>query len=209
MVAACTGDLSSALGALMNWESEFAAQWQMFMNIVQTRVRRDCIDAGHYDLASINAIIESERSKWLNSSHPNGVWLSKLRRRHEPIGSPFQATLQAVRLDSPLALVESGFPWLWSAIVVALGTLTFLALRVLEFTIWQQSAAAVIVVVSSTSGFKTWLSNRRRQTIDQAISRLRTSLESVGSQLCSMVRQADQMELSTPSTVMQPETPGF
>ncbi|NEQ76883.1 MAG: hypothetical protein F6K23_29985 [Okeania sp. SIO2C9] len=44
----------------MSWESEFASQWQTFMDILETNIRRQVKSNGSLNSAFVNSVIKNE-----------------------------------------------------------------------------------------------------------------------------------------------------
>src|SRR5919197_1501373 len=135
----------------MKWVPDFDTQWCTFMNIVQTGVRRECIKGDHCDPAVVEAIIESERSKWADSSHNNGAWLRRLLRDHRQVAESFERALRDVRVSAlPPIRAGGSISFLVLAMAtVALTALTFAGLSALSYALWQRvlGAASVGILV--------------------------------------------------------------
>ncbi|MBD2650858.1 hypothetical protein H6G92_32610, partial [Nostoc foliaceum FACHB-393] len=80
----------------MSWESEFNSQWQIFLDIVETRIRREIDSSKKLNSAFVNSVVRSEVDKWSISTHYNGAWLGILKRKYPSLGEEFQSVLKDI-----------------------------------------------------------------------------------------------------------------
>jgi hypothetical protein len=173
----------------MNWESEFDTQWQTFLNLVETRLRREMKAGKHFDTAAAT-ILQSEAAKWSDPSHYNGAWLQKLRRRDAALSEEFQTRL--AMLPSALPKATAGhfpvWPILLSLSVVAAA---FFALRWYQLSLVKQLLGTGTVAAMSFSALKSYAGQRKSRQADLAAQTLRMQLQQTGAQLHELVRRAD------------------
>jgi hypothetical protein len=176
----------------MSWESDYDTQWRTFINVVQTRVRRECVARSRCDAALVRAVIASERSKWANSTHHNGAWLRELKREHQQIAQELECALHELRVAPPLRLSAGRqHSWVLLLPVVASSAATFILLRHWEYPWWKQLFSAGIVAVLVLPVLYRRLVMRRQKQVDASIGELRASLEQEGSRLSGIVARAD------------------
>jgi hypothetical protein len=174
----------------MNWETEFNTQWQTFLNLVETRVRREMKASGRFDLAAVNTILQSEAAKWSDPSHYNGAWLQKLRRSDAALSEEFQtrlATLQATPPDAP----RRHFP-VWP-ILLGLGVVAaaFFALRWYQLSLLKQLIGTGAVAAMSISALQSYAGQRKSREADVTVRTLREHLQGAGEGLRALARRAD------------------
>ena len=116
----------------MSWESEFDSQWKIFLDIVETRIRREIDRNKKLDSEFINSIIRSEVNKWSISTHDKGAWLRNLKRKHPSLGEEFRAALEELRLSDNISF-NLDLPILRFSKIVVLAWAIVLAL----FLVWS------------------------------------------------------------------------
>ncbi|MGH9837209.1 MAG: hypothetical protein ACREEM_00320 [Blastocatellia bacterium] len=174
----------------MNCEKEFNSQWQTFLNLVETRVRREMKASGRFDLTAANAILQSEAAKWSDPSHYNGAWLHKLWRLDTALSEEFQtrlATLQVAPPDAP----RRRFP-VWP-VLLSLGVVatTFFALRWYQLSLLKQLIGTGAVAAMNLSALQSYAGQRKGREADVAVQALREQLQGAGEGLRALAVRAD------------------
>lgn len=174
----------------MSWEAEFTSQWQTFLDIVETLVRREIKKGGRMDSASINTIIESEVAKWSISNHYNGAWLRNLTRDHATLGDEFNAALKELRLKEPISF-DPGFPIFHILAVVMFTIIAFFITKWRNMSIIKQIIVALAVAVMVTPFSTTLWGNRKKKVIDSLVEQMRKELETIRYKLQAITARAD------------------
>ena len=174
----------------MNWEAEFNTQWQTFLNLVETRVRREMKASGRFDLTAVNAILQSEAAKWSDPSHYNGAWLQKLRRSDAALSEEFQTRLATLQAASPNA-PQRRFP-VWP-ILLGLGVVAaaFFALRWYQLSLLKQLIGTGAVAAMNISALLSYAGQRKSREVDGIVQALREQLDGTGEGLRALAHRAD------------------
>lgn len=177
----------------MSWESEFASQWQTFLNTVETRIRREINKRGKLDSALANSIIQSEVAKWSISTHYNGAWLRNLTLEYPSWGKEFQAVLEELRLGTDLSL-KLGFPFLQILVISGLMLVTFLLMGWQGQSLLKQFIGTlVIALITIPIGAKLW-NNQKKKVVDILVDQIQESLDVCGQRLRDIALRVDQAQ---------------
>lgn len=111
----------------MSWESEFTNQWQLFVEIVETLIRKEIKKKGRLNTTIANNIVRSEAENWFISTHYKGAWLRKLKQRHPDLGKDFRRTIEELDFNREIAL-KSNLPILPIVVSLLFMTIIFFGL---------------------------------------------------------------------------------
>ena len=176
----------------MSWESEFASQWQVLLNSVETRLRRAANTTSRSTPASVNAVIQAEAVKWSTDSHYNGAWLKKLKRHRMALGAEFEATLKELRLERPVSL-QPGVPGAQVALGIVVSLATFCALRWYQLPLLRQLIGTLAVAGITASILTSRMAVRKSKFIRISVERIRQHLQTTGEKLRDISRRADEV----------------
>ncbi len=174
----------------MSWELEFDSQWQIFLDIVETRIRKKIDRNKKLDSELINSIIRSEVNKWSTRSHYNGAWLENLKRKHPSLGEEFQSALQRLRLSNEIFFNcdQSIVPF--SKIVVFALPIVFVLFLVLEMGMKLLLGMAVVTFVAFPI-FSSLETKQREKVVDNLVEQIRKEFETTEQKLRNIAERAD------------------
>lgn len=82
----------------MSWESDFNSQWETFVDVVESKTRREIEKTDEFNYTFVNSVIKQETKKWFEGNHFNGVWLNKLNKEFPTFAQEFQLALDNLKL---------------------------------------------------------------------------------------------------------------
>lgn len=188
----------------MSWNSEFASHWHQFLEVVETRIRKEVTSKDRLGIVTVNTIVQSEISKWDVTYYSYGDWLHKLKQKNPTLGDEFHTLLKRVRLSDSLYF-EPPPSELRVMIGLALVSVIFILQRLMQ-TPWRKqiyTTTTTTIVLSMVYKFF-WPYYRGRQ-IDLILDQLRRELGNTEQKLHEIVARADSLEKkSTPKPSDQP-----
>lgn len=84
----------------MSWESDFNSQWETFVDVIESKTRREIETTNKFNYTFVNDVIKQETKKWFKSNHVNGVWLNKLNNKFPTFAQEFQLALENLKLTT-------------------------------------------------------------------------------------------------------------
>ncbi|WP_202221640.1 hypothetical protein [Okeania sp. KiyG1] len=183
----------------MNWESEFTSQWQTFMDILETNIRRQVKSNGSLNSAFVNTVIKNEVEKWSNSNHFNGAWLRKLNREKPSLYEQFRTTLDTLHSSSCISFnnpsiilsVMGGIGI--CVILIIFGFLHLLVqLGFISLVLKQEvltTALASIIILPILKNIET---KERENQLNQLIDNLQQDLNFTGEKLREIAAKAEE-----------------
>ncbi|GEM_PF-6408891 len=174
----------------MSWNLEFVAEWQMFMDTVESRLRQEVERKDRLGLITVNAIIETELSKWDVQQNREGAWLGKLMVAHPELGQEFQATLKKIRLNKSLDFEPLPFE-LRVVAGIALTMLTLLMMRWQKMSTLKQLVGVGAVVGDMSLFYRVLWPKYRKQVMDTLIAQFRQEMSLAEQKLQEIVAKAD------------------
>lgn len=82
----------------MSWESDFNSQWETFVDVIESKTRREIETTNKFNYTFVNDVIKQETKKWFQSNHVNEVWLNKLNNKFPTLAQEFQLVLENLKL---------------------------------------------------------------------------------------------------------------
>ncbi|NEN92783.1 MAG: hypothetical protein F6K48_29360 [Okeania sp. SIO3H1] len=183
----------------MSWESEFISQWQTFMDIMETNIRRQVKNNGSLNSAFVNTVIKNEVEKWSNSNHFNGAWLRKLNREKPYLYEQFRTTLDTLHSSSSISFnnpsvvlsVMGGIGI--CVILIIFGFLHLLVqLELISLALKQEiltTALASIIILPILKNIET---KERENQLNQLIDNLQQDLNFTGEKLREIAAKAEE-----------------
>ena len=182
----------------MSWESEFASQWQTFMDIVETNVRRQIKNSGSLNSVFVNTVIQKEVEKWSQSNHFNGAWLRKLNREHPSLYEQFRIILDTLHASSSISFDNSSLMFVIGGIGILViltifsGLHLLVQLELISLSIKLQVLATVLASIIILPILKNIQTKQRANKLNQLIENLQKDLDFTGEKLRDIAVRADQ-----------------
>ncbi|WP_036487454.1 hypothetical protein [Myxosarcina sp. GI1] len=211
----------------MSWESEFNTQWQSFVEIVETLIRKEIRKTGRLNATIANNIVGSEVENWFISTHYNGAWLRKLTQRHPDLGKDFRSTLEELNFNREIALKSSLpiLPIVMSLVFMAiiffgLGRIDLLGNSLPKIAEWLKQVnislpkiiewlkqinsspfrkiGLTILIGLTTFAISNSLRDRqKKRRINKLIDRIKLNLTKTGKNLSYIASKVDRLDLKT------------
>lgn len=197
----------------MNWKEEFITQWQSFLDIVETLIRKEINENGHLDSILANKIIKSEVEKWSLSTHYNGAWLRNLTRKYPDIGEDFRSTLKELNLNREIAF-RSSLPILPIGVSLILMEIFFFGLdwlhllnnslpKIVEWlnplndSLFKKIGLTILIGLAAFSVLNILHNQKKQNKINRLIDLIKLNLDQTGSHLSAIASRADELDLKT------------
>ncbi|NEQ35909.1 MAG: hypothetical protein F6K40_06255 [Okeania sp. SIO3I5] len=180
----------------MSWESEFESQWKIFLDVVETCIRREIDRNKKLDSELINSIIHSQVNNWSIGTHYNGAWLGNLKRKHPSLGEEFQAALEELRLSNNIAFNFSLPRFrLSEVIVIAWALALILILTWLREAILRQILGTAFVAAIAYPIFLNLRDSKKKKAVESCLEQIQKELEFTGQKLKNVATRADEANL--------------
>lgn len=194
----------------MSWVSEFTTQWQSFLEIVETLIRKEIKTTGQLDSNLANNIIKSEAEKWFISTHYSGAWLRKLTKRYADLGRDFRSTLEQLNLSRDIALKYS-LPILPISISILCMTIIFFGLdrlylpnnflsiiiewvELIKSSLFRKISLTLLIGLATFSILYQLNNLKKQRKINSLIDQIKQKLDNTGTYLSSIASKADELD---------------
>ncbi len=177
----------------MSWNSEFVAEWQVFVDNIETRIRQEVERRDRIGLVTVNGIVQTELSKWEVQQNPSGAWLNRLRAAHTEIGTEVQATLKKANFSKSLDFEPLPYEL---RVVAGLGEIiaVHVILHWLKISFLKRLVGTVAFAVGLSLLYQVLWPNYRHQATALLLARLRQELGRVEQRLQEIVTKADSID---------------
>jgi hypothetical protein len=160
---------------MSSYKERFLKDWNEFIALVKSDIRRRIDENGTFTIAEINTILATERNRWFDSSRPQGAWLKKLKEYDSAIGSDFEQKLKSMTLkDMDIPTNDSPVPP--TLISVGLGLGVGLIANALNWAWWKVGGVTLLTLVFVGGAVLThWKDKNNRKKIfgrDQCLQQL-------------------------------------
>lgn len=179
----------------MSWESDFNSQWQTFLDIVETQIRREIKNTGEFNSTFVDVVIQREIEKWSQSNHFNGAWLNKLNREFPSLGEKFRLKLD----DLKLIQYENKIIYSHKLIrdiflIVIFFVLLYFSVEfipVIEISLIRQVLLTILVSMTILPILKLRENRQGENKVDQLIKSIKKKLDNTGNELRNIAVEAD------------------
>jgi hypothetical protein len=175
----------------MSWLARFEDQWLLFLEIVESRVRREVERENSLETGTVNALIQEEvRRSWSSGTHLNGVWLRNLKQDYPELGEALQEGLSALRVKQTYHFEEqlSGGPLLAG---LGSGGMLYVAMRKWPVPLHMRLIVSVLAGLLGLRIARLMRNRRRQKELDELVEHLRLELEEAVQSLQLVAEQAD------------------